>query len=151
MRKIQLRVHHIYDFIRALEDKNFREKSYLAVGIGNGNGEMCYTKEEARKLGYLLNSVRDSMIVEVVRGRDDLCRICGLSEEEKERPACMDLDSLRRCRELIGTAVEGETASIRHLKTQYRLFSKSFKVRKSRWRKIYQAHRRYRRRYSVRR
>jgi hypothetical protein len=147
MRKIQLRVHHIYDFIRALEDKKFREKSYLAVR--NGNGEMCYTEEEARKLGYLLNSVRDSTIVEVVRGRDDICRICGLDEEEKERPACRNLDSLRRCKELIGVAVEGETASIRHLKTQYKLFSKSFRVRKSRWRKIYQAHRRYRRRYSA--
>ena len=148
MRKIQLRVHHIFDFIRALEDKKFREKSYLAVEIGNGNGEMCYTEEEARRLRDLLNSVRGSTIVKVVRGKDDICRICGLDEEEKERPACRDLDSLKRCRELIGTAVKGETASIGHLKTQYQLFLRYFLVRKSRFSKIYQAHIKYRARYS---
>ena len=116
---IEIRVHHLFDFARALVDLRFREREYLAL---TEKGGQSYTSHKSQKLRELFESLTDTTPLKIILGLDYICEGCNdYSEERKE---CAFPDSLWDCKELFGKIIPVEVVKVEHLKSQYQLWKK---------------------------
>jgi hypothetical protein len=128
---VDIRVHHIYDFTRALISKKFRENVYLAL---EDQGGYCSTQGEAQKVRELLQSISDDTLVRIVLGPDDLCACCEREKDAIWEEACSWNDSVWDCKEMLGKVEPDEIVSVSYLKNQYHLYQRC--KDKSNWKKI---------------
>jgi len=141
--KIILRMHHIYDFVKALMSDDFREKQYLRVDKkfgGDTEKGFCYSKEEVGYMRDLLSSVSDDTVVNIIRGMDEICQICTSESKSEKASICLNIDPLRNCYKLLGYANLERRVTIGFLKERYLIYNKfgsikKWKNKKKKWKR----------------
>ncbi len=103
---IELRVHHLYCFTKALISERYR-RQYIRDS---------YSERQQQIVKQLLTSITDSTPIRIVTGIDKICRSCNPDEN------CRFPDSIWEAKEFMYKIQPNEIVTAGYLKKQYRLF-----------------------------
>lgn len=120
---IELRVHHLFDFTKAVISENYR-REYLGA---------LYSEEQSEKIRIILQSITDATEVKIVTGIDDICRTCPNAEPIPDEN-CVFPDSIWDAKKIMYKVQPNEVITIGNLRKQYLLYQKM--RNRPNWKKI---------------
>lgn len=123
----EIRVHHLYNFTRALVSERYRNRFIRE----------CYSGEQSKKVARLLKNVQDSTRIKIVTCLDDICRLCPSDVRSKDN--CEFPDSVWSAKEFMHKIAPNEVVTAAYLIRQFQLYQRV--RRKTNWKKSISASR----------